>query len=426
MKSGHANSKLFGLVALVGLGILGNTTGCGAPAPDGSATADANSEDVQVVGEAIGHFHNGHIEFEDVASSSEPGLTTQNFGSQFTQTKIAFGTPSDGVGIGTCSSTQYCANTTVTNNTGVQMNNVFVEVTEIFGVVPLSGGPVALQNPVTVSATYKSAFKNSASPQAATYGTIAVGATSPAVEWKWDYGSATDFSFHVKVLASFKRPTVSGSLYYGGAASQPVDACAMAGHTTHFVGGDDAEVSLALPFAYNYFDVTYDNAVVSSNGYVLFYASGGSVPSRDQNNVSMVTAGLPVGMYAFWDDLAYDAPDGVCVATTGVAPNRFWNVTWKNAKINSVPGQASKGTWTSQKMTFSLKLQETYDTMVMSWGLPTGGIVDQTRGSTAHVGFNQTVGTKFQNNVVKNAVYFPPTSTSYPVSLHYAFFPVNP
>jgi hypothetical protein len=420
----QTKSMSVGVLACAALGIVGSPA-CGGESPQPAPTVDQPStetEALQTLGDAIGHYRNGHLEIVPSAAAVPGAAQLQNFGKQFTQNKITFDTAAtDGVGVLGCLATQYCADITLTNNTGTLAQTIYVEITDYFNVTP-AGSPIAWANgafPLTTP--YSTSFVKGAAAEAASYGDLASGANNHVI-WKFDVGSATNFDFHVKVYATFPRPTVSGTIYTAANAAPAVDACAVSGAVTYFPGGDDGEQPVTLPFTYSLLDLTYDLAVVSTNGYVLFYKTGDAVPSLSQDNVS-VNSGGPAGLYPFWDDFGYDGTDGVCVATSGTAPNRLWNVTWKNAKI-STNQPIKPSIWSTEKVTVSLSIQESSDLTRFYYPAQTT-ITSLTRGISMTVGYRAFHSPyKFGFTTSFNKTWLPATST--PQAYAFVLYPQNP
>jgi hypothetical protein len=381
----QTTSKLVGTIAFVGLALLGNA-GCGSesplPPPDttASATDSAPSDGVAAIGDAIGTVRDGHLEFTELTmpGTSEPGSVLENFGKSFSQSKVSFATPAGGpAGVaGTpapCTTNQYCADVNLINNTTEEMDNTFVEVTDYFNVVPTGTTITWAGVPFPLSTAYSNVFVNSSNISAANYGTILAGATG-TFHWVFNAGGSTTFSFHIKIYASFPRPTLVGSIYKGAGAAPAIDACSGAnadGVTTFFTSGDEGEQSILLPFPITSLTTTYDHAVIGANGYVLFYNLPGSVPTVPTANTVLANSGPP-GLYPFWDDLGYDSDGGVCVSTSGATPNRLWRVTWKNAKISTnQPTKPSIWNATNQRVTYSISVQESTDVTRYYYAAPT-------------------------------------------------------
>jgi hypothetical protein len=424
------------LIGVIGLVVLG-AAACGSEArPSGSADpvalAQPDPEEAQVgfhaVGVATGTYRDGHISIGPIVSPETgtvaPGVKPQGFGT-FTQSLISFDTAAgDGVQTGTCTATQYCGTVSLTNGTGVAMANTFVEITDYFNVLPV-GTPITWAGtPFTKSNAYASVFVNSGSVAAADYGSFTASQVKP-LEFKFNVGAATTFDFHVKVYATFSRQAASASAVKK--VSPVVDACGTSGHSSLLTATDDAETNFELPFPFTLYDLTYDRAVVGSNGYVLLYSTGGTPRTLTGNNTSISIAGYPQGFYVFWDDLSFDAGDGVCTAVTGTTPNRVFTVTWKNAKIAT--SQPGKTTWSAEKITYSLTLRELTDQYSYVYNLPLGGFTNLTRSSSATTGvFVVRSAKEFANTFSFNSLstFIPGVTTDYPEKFTGTQVAVNP
>ena len=97
-----------------------------------------------------------------------------------------------------------------------------------------------------------------------------------------------------------------------------------------------------LPFPLRAFNQTYQNAAVSSNGFLVLGTTAGQVPSAPNN------ACLPTGDFghplvaAYWRDLTMNAPearnpfpDGIFVRTAGTAPHRTFTVSWQGEEFST-------------------------------------------------------------------------------------------
>jgi len=396
-------------------------SGCGSSRPDllpGPAPIGESKPEASGSFEQIGTLHatvnSGHIHFQAFRSAKR-GPRIQNFGTNgLTVDELLFSSqPGDGVGSGSCTSSQYCVTVDLTNETGAALDNLFVEITGYENVDP-PDATVSFAVPFSYSAAFANAFPDPAHIEAAAYGDIDPNQTKSS-EWKFNLGTAQDFSFDLAVLASVPRAnyTVSTQL------DQPaVDACAVPGHAQYFSNTDDAEVEVALPFPYTFYEKTYDRAVLGSNGYALLERPGDATATLGTGaSNGSVTSNAPTGLYPFWDDLAFDGDGGTCVATIGAAPNRRFAVTWKNAEINS--SSSGKGPWAPSRVTTTLLLSETDDRAWYQYALPDQGVTNLTRGSQATIGEvgvsnGIPVGRDFSNKTVS---LLPNAATSYPFQL---------
>ena len=428
----HSNKfKLgFGALALVVMAGCGSEAGSSTPTEPTARDAASVSALPQSIGTLTGHYRNGHASFDESKSTltGRPGLTTQGFGT-FTLNKIAFDTAAgDGVGVAIagCSPTRYCALVSVTNNTGVALQSLFVEITDYFAIAPAGSAPSWAGTPFTRSAAYKSVFVNGAGTvEAADFGDFAAGETK-VVPFIFEIDGATTFDFHVTEYATFPRNTISGS---GISNDTSFNACATPGNTL-VTDVDDQEVPVALPFPHTFVDRTYDRAVISSNGYMLFYATGDAQPtiSAGNNNTDILPGWLTPGIYPFWDDLAYDTGVGaVCTQTIGATPNRRYIISWSSAKIANNQPTIPK-TFAAETVTYSVVLDENTDEFRMLYTLPSGGVTSLTRGGSATIQFTYYRGGGLEHQVYGyNGPSLPPADpNSYPYSFQGTQFDHNP
>ncbi len=135
-----------------------------------------------------------------------------------------------------------------------------------------------------------------------------------------------------------------------------IDACSAPGHVNLMPSTDDGSMIVTLPFAFGFFNATYSQANVTTNGWVGFDAIS------QAQYYTMIPDANPPNNYAapYLTDLI-TGTDGVCVATIGTAPSRRWVVEWRNAAFLSDR---------TRTMTFELVLSEGsrgvqfyYDTM---------------------------------------------------------------
>jgi hypothetical protein len=338
----------------------------------------------QVIGTAQAFVKDGQLHFEALRPvTSGPQTKVQNFGpGGFTQGDLLFSTnPGAGLGTGNCTATQYCATVVMTNGTGRKLDDLFVEITGYQDIVPPTETISWAGAPFTYSQAYASAFANPSHIEAAFYGDSDVNQHT-AADWKFNVGAAQAFEFTLAVLASVHRSQYTLTTQTNAAT---VDACVLPGHSEYLMSTDDAETEIALPFPFTLYDKTYDRVVLGSNGYALFEHTGDAVPTLGAGATnSSLTSGPPPGLYPFWDDLAFDADGGVCVATTGTGQNQTLAITWKNAKINAA--QPAKGNWSTSRVTNTVTLAESSDQIVFEYLLPDAGVTTLTRGASATIG----------------------------------------
>lgn len=108
------------------------------------------------------------------------------------------------------------------------------------------------------------------------------------------------------------------------------DACVLSGVVRYIGAADDAGALTTIPFAFRYWNrdfVAGTQANVCSNGWVgLGYtAVDGTI------STTLPSTSTPNAIAALWMNDLYAPSAGICVATTGAAPNRRWVVSWTNA-----------------------------------------------------------------------------------------------
>lgn len=139
-----------------------------------------------------------------------------------------------------------------------------------------------------------------------------------------------------------------------------IDACLLPGMTKatfRSVGGFDAydegvTAALDLPFAFTFHGASHTKFWVTTNGQLGFGTTVGGTP------FGQVSCPLPAAqltaptLLVYSADLVgrYDAHAGVCIATTGTAPNRKLVVTWKDSFFYEA--------WLTSNVTFSATLNE--------------------------------------------------------------------
>lgn len=94
--------------------------------------------------------------------------------------------------------------------------------------------------------------------------------------------------------------------------------------------GDDLTVLITLPFSYSAYNVAYTQVRASSNGNLQFTGAGNSSFSNTCPLPTTTTLGFPDFM-PHWDDLhtGRAAGQGIYTSTSGVAPNRIFNIEWR-------------------------------------------------------------------------------------------------
>jgi hypothetical protein len=98
------------------------------------------------------------------------------------------------------------------------------------------------------------------------------------------------------------------------------------------LSGNDASLQVALPFPFTFYGTTYNQAYVSTNGYLNFLP--GAPHNNSSNLCSLPRSASPNGsIYAFWDDLDVDGQASVRTESLGASPKRFV-IEWRNVTFN--------------------------------------------------------------------------------------------
>lgn len=99
---------------------------------------------------------------------------------------------------------------------------------------------------------------------------------------------------------------------------------------------DDASVAIALPFNYTFYDQTFTTLRASTNGNLQFTGNNTAF-----TNLCLAAGSLNNVIFPHWDDLLLTgAGEGIYTSTSGLAPNRIFNIEWRgrlfagNAAVN--------------------------------------------------------------------------------------------
>jgi len=144
--------------------------------------------------------------------------------------------------------------------------------------------------------------------------------------------------------------------------------------------GDDVTTTVSLPFSYQLYGTPFTSVKVSSNGNLQFVSN-----STEWSNTCLPTSSFNLAILAHWDDLRTDSPGGVCpgcgifTSTTGVAPNRIFNIEWRTVYFSS----------STQSANFEVRVYEGQQRFDIIYGR-----VDQ-GGSGATVGVQKDTGISF-------------------------------
>ncbi len=236
----------------------------------------------------------------------------------------------------TVSAFGYASNTgtvTITEDTTTTRNVALSPVTSgaVSGVVSSASGPVANAT-VTINGTpippTTTAANGSYSFASVPNGTYTVTATAGGC-----FGSVTvDLVVDGNETLNITLPQRSDSFGY---------SCVIEGagyveaSTVLPLTGDDASTNVALPFAFNFYGTSYNQAFVSTNGHLSFTAA-----STAFSNVGIPATGLPnAAIYPLWDDMNVVSGTGsVRTQLVGTAPNRSFVVEWRNVAFFNTTG----------------------------------------------------------------------------------------
>ena len=136
---------------------------------------------------------------------------------------------------------------------------------------------------------------------------------------------------------------------------------------------NDCTAGMVLPFPFTFYDQTFTQARVSSNGNLQFTSNNHlpfnyCLPVTEYNNA----------IFAFWDDMYTDL--GVYTSISGSAPNRIFNIEWRGTSYNPGPDDVR----------FEIRLYEgTSGTFEIIYGTM------EDDGETATVGVQRDTGSRY-------------------------------
>ena len=142
--------------------------------------------------------------------------------------------------------------------------------------------------------------------------------------------------------------------------------------------GDDASVPVPLPFPVNLYGQSYQQAHVTTNGFLSFTSPNAvfintPLPTRDEPNTAI---------YAFWDDLVVDQGASVRTEVLGSAPNRQFVVEWRDVRFLAQS--------TDLRVSFEIVLSESGRITLQYHGI---GAQPVQAGDSATVGIENETGT---------------------------------
>ncbi|MGQ0739750.1 MAG: proprotein convertase P-domain-containing protein [Bacteroidota bacterium] len=99
---------------------------------------------------------------------------------------------------------------------------------------------------------------------------------------------------------------------------------------------DDVVINVPLPFSYTVYGTSYASVGVSTNGNLQFTTAN----STFTNTCPLpTTTNLGRVFMPFWEDCIFNrnlATDGIFTSTSGVAPNRIFNIEWRGQLFSTV------------------------------------------------------------------------------------------
>ncbi|MFD7075941.1 S8 family serine peptidase [Nocardioides sp. NPDC059952] len=115
-----------------------------------------------------------------------------------------------------------------------------------------------------------------------------------------------------------------------GHSCAPTAYAWVAGKDRVALSGDEDAKTIALPFAVDFYGVSYNQVAVTTNGLLNFLAPR----VGDYANDALPSNDVPNGIVAaYWDDLALDKKSKVTTGTVGTTGDRRFAVLWDNVLV---------------------------------------------------------------------------------------------
>ncbi len=142
------------------------------------------------------------------------------------------------------------------------------------------------------------------------------------------------------------------------------------------LAGDDAWLEIPLPFPFTFYEQTYYQAFVSTNGYINFLVGNSSFENRCLPNPATPNGAI----YAFWADLDVDDLASVRTELLGTAPDRQFVIEWRNVTflLDGV-----------RRVDFEIVLHETGAILLQYRNIDSDG---QEMGNSATIGLEDQIG----------------------------------
>ncbi len=195
---------------------------------------------------------------------------------------------------------------------------------------------VMLRNNTPTTGTVVSATLSTSTPGVtvlqplSTYADIDPGATATnitlfVIETSPSFSCGASIDFTLIATYDGGATTSTFSLATSGLVSNSTGAAIEPGTTDLGVYCDDCATNIALPFPYMFYDETYTNVTLSSNGYLQFNGDTNAF-----ENLCLPRSGFGPTIFAYWDDLRTDGSgNGIFTSITGSAPDRIFNIEWR-------------------------------------------------------------------------------------------------
>lgn len=149
----------------------------------------------------------------------------------------------------------------------------------------------------------------------------------------------------------------------------------------------------ALPFAFKFNDVTYNDVHISSNGFITF----GVAPSTTNTTPISNTAAYAGAVSVFGRDICsfFDLASttgSIVTNVVGIAPNREFVIEWKNFRPTSTTSATAV-----YSMSFQIRLKETSNGIDMVYGPGSQLLGTTTYSSTVQIGLRGSSSADFIN-----------------------------